>query len=584
VYGAVGIGGVSGFSGQSIIIDVLQNVYQLKNDLTYTAGRHSMKAGGNFQYFRPDMFNSFTGGGSYSFEHIEWFLKADSTQFTTMLPGGEPNSKHRQWLLGLYIQDDIRLSDKVTLNAGIRYETISPPKELNERISNERDPFRAGIQPDDAVIGHPYYLNPSKRNFAPRLGAAWSVDEKTSVRAGFGIFFDQILGHHWRQPATQTYPFFLRGQVRGTAAQLVDYPNAYYTQPHLIAGALGIEVMQFDMDQPTSSQYTLNVQREILPNQVVSLSYVGSRGWNLLRVSDFNVREPQVLADGTLFFPRDAPIRSPAMERVRTRTSDAKSFYNAFSLSWQQRYRAGLNYQASYTFSKSIDDGSAVIGSTDYTTGDSGDAWRYPFLPADDNRGPSSFDVRHNFVFRMTYELPIGAGRAKALTGVADAFLGGWDVSTVVKLMGGNPFSVSGSRSSHGRVVRTWGELAGGPPNLVPGAKANSVDPQNPDRYFDPTVFVLPAPGFLGDLGRNALTGPGLATVDLSITKNFALPVVQDLEFRAEFFNLFNRANFGMPSSGLFDSRTLDYQINVGRITSTRTASRQIQLGARVRF
>jgi hypothetical protein len=321
------------------------------------------------------------------------------------------------------------------------------------------------------------------------------------------------------------------------------------------------------------------------PSQVLNVSYVGSRGWNLLRVKDYNQRIPSVLPDGTLFFPPNAPIRSPAMERVRGRTTDAKSFYNSFSASFQQRYRNGLTYQASYTFSKSIDDGSAVIGSTDYTN--ELPDWRDPFAPPEDSRGLSAFDVRNNFVFNLSYELPLGSGRAKPLSGITDILLGGWNVSTLVKLSDGYPFSVEGSRSSNGRVVRVYGDLAGGPPNLKPGTDANSVRPQNPEQYFDPTVFELPPPGFFGDLGRNALTGPGLATVDASLRKDFMIPAVNDdfkVEFRAEFFNLFNRVNFSHPGTAVFDPATLGYRVDAGRITSTRTDARQIQLAVRVIF
>ncbi len=580
VFGAISGASLSAFGGESILIDVVQNVYQFKDDASLAMGRHTVKFGGNFEYFRPDMFNSFNGGGAFTFSTLTDFLAGSANNFTSMLPGGQPESQHKQHLLGLYVQDDIRLTSKVTLNLGVRHERAPAPVEFTGRMSNERNFLRAGIQPQDATIGEPYYVIDSNKNFAPRLGVVWSLNEKTSLRGGFGTFFDHILGYHWRQPATQTYPFFLRGQVRRAGTTTVDFPNAFTTQPKLLAASLGIEAFQFNVDQPMTSQYTLNLQREIGTGQVLSVSYVGSRGWNLLRVQDYGVRTPTVMGDGTLFFAPNAPIRSPAMERVRGRTTDGTSFYDALSMSFQQRLRRGLSYQASYTFSKSIDTGSAVIGTTDY--GNDGYGWRYPLLPPDDLRGLSAFDVRHNFIFNATFELPFGAGRARQLRGMANALAGGWNVNTVVKLTDGPAFSVTDTRVSMG-LSGKWGDLATGAPNLKAGANSNPVHPQNPTQYFDPTMFELPPPGYQGNLGRNTLIGPGLSTFDLSLVRNIRLVGDAGVQIRAEFFNIFNTVNLGLPERGLFNSNgTL--RGAVGRITETATPARQMQLGVKFTF
>ncbi len=583
VFGALTGAGLTAIGGESILIDVLQNVYQIKDNVNLAVGRHTVKFGGNFEYFRPDMFNSFNGGGQFTFTTMTDFLQGNPTTFVSMLPGGQPESKHKQYLLGLYVQDDIQLSSRVTLNLGVRHERVQAPVEFTGRISNERNFLRAGIRPEDATVGDPYYVVDANKNFAPRIGLVWSLDDKTSLRGGFGTFFDHVLGYVWRQPATQTYPFFLRGTVRRAGTTIVDFPNAFTTQPGLMGAALGIEAFQYDLDQPMSSQYTLNLQRELWGGRVLSMSYVGSRGWNMIRVQDYGVRTPTELADGTLYFAPNAPARSPAMERVRGRTTNGESSYNSFSMSFQQRARRGISYQAAYTFSKSIDNGSAVIGTTDY--GNDGYGWRYPLLPPDDLRGPSAFDVRHNLVFNATFELPFGTGRARQLSGLANALGGGWNVNTVVKLADGAPFSVQGTRMSMALAGR-WGDLTDGAPNLKAGANSNPVHPQNPDQYFDPTAFELPAPGYQGNLGRNTLVGPGMATVDLSLNKNVALPGrnTSRVELRAEIFNLFNRANFALPTLQAFDPATFGYRADAGRITSTRTSSRQVQFALRFVF
>lgn len=586
VLGALNPGsGVTGVGAETIVIDVFHNVYQIQNNLTLQLNRHSFKLGANIEYFQPNMFNSFQGGGVFSFVDLEDFLKNIPNTFTAVLPGGELNRSFNQWLVGTYLQGDLRLSQRLTLNLGLRYEFLTVPTERHRRISNLRDFTRANARPQDITIGDPFYQNPSLKNFAPRFGLAWSANDRTAVRLGFGIFYDQILGHAWRVPATQSIPFFARGLLRRSVAP-IDFPAAFFTQGNLLSGSLAVEGLQFDIDQPTTMQWTLNLQRQLGSNRIANISYVGSRGYNLLRVDDYNVRIPTVQPDGRLFFGPNAPIRSPLLERIRVRTSDASSFYHSFSASLRQRFSGGLDFQASYTLGKSIDDASNILGSTDFSNERQG--WRYPYLSARDGRGLSAFDVRHNFVLNLSYELPLGPNRSWPLRGAAGILLGDWNVNALLRLSSGNPFDVSGSRSSLSRDRRRFGDLDDGPPNVIAGAKINSVDPQNPDRYFDPTVFALPEPGFLGNLGRHALIGPGLANVDFSIFKYIPIRKVSEeckIQFRAEFFNILNRPNFDIPSgTALFDPRTLTLRSDVGRITSTRTTSRQMQFGLKVIF
>jgi hypothetical protein len=365
----------------------------------------------------------------------------------------------------------------------------------------------------------------------------------------------------------------------------IDFPNAYETQRELLSGSIAMETMQFDIEQQRALRYALSVQREVRPGLAVDLAYSRSRNYDYAGMQDINQRVPEVLEDGRLFFGPNAPIFNPRMERIRTRRSDGDAVYDALTVGLRHRYHQGFSFQMSYTWSKAVDTGSNVQGSSDFAN-DGGDLYRQPPPPFIEeyrqlNRGLSAFDVRHNLVINGSYELPI------QLSGVAQAILGNWAINGIVRLAGGPPFSPdNGSRASSQRDVR-WGDVQSGAPDLLPGYSANPVRPQNPDQYFDPAGFALSEPGFFGNLGRNTMIGPGIATVDLSLFKRHRLDRLGDqgtVEFRAEFFNLLNRPNFGLPNASLYENATKQLSPVVGRITGTSTSSRQIQFGLKLMF
>jgi hypothetical protein len=250
-------------------------------------------------------------------------------------------------------------------------------------------------------------------------------------------------------------------------------------------------------------------------------------------------------------------------------------------LGLRQRPRAGFSFQASYTLGKAIDTGSNQLGSGDHTN-EGADRLRPvppPYaLDRTDNKGLAAYDIRHNFVLNASYELPM------RLSGVARALAGDWVLSGILRLTSGPPFTPSGNRSSSNRSTNRWGEFGAGPPDLVPGAVANTIDKQNPDQYFDPSVFSLPPPGFFGNLGRNTVIGPGIAMLDFSLQKHFPLGGNREMQVRAELFNALNRANFGLPSATVFRARQGDLSPTVGRITDTSTRARAMQFGVRFTF
>ena len=238
-------------------------------------------------------------------------------------------------------------------------------------------------------------------------------------------------------------------------------------------------------------------------------------------------------------------------------------------------------FRSVYTWSKVIDDGSNWAGSSDFSAGPG----QVKYMASHDF-GLASFDVRHAFTTNFTYELPTGD-----LEGVMDKVFGGWGTSGIVTIQSGTPFNVGGGAAP------SWMRYVGNYPDLVTGASVQ-YDARNPDQYFNPAAFKLPGapdsepgttnPGFVGNVARNFMIGPGTVTFNFVLQKNTSLSERVDLQFRSEFHNLFNRANFSRPASNIFNSRASGgihgRRSNAGEITSTRLTSRQIQFAIKLVF
>ncbi len=318
-------------------------------------------------------------------------------------------------------------------------------------------------------------------------------------------------------------------------------------------------------------QYNLTIQREFASGTVLTISYAGSRGNHLVRLIDDNQAVPIRLQDGRFFFPPGLPRRNPAFSKIHFRPADGQSFYNSMQIKINRRFSSGLQFQASYTLSKSIDDAATGIGATDYI-------YRGSIANPYDRkseRGLSNFDIRNNLVLNWTYELPLG----RDLRGSIGQLARGWRLSSIVSIASGSPFPL---RLAFDRARSLALDLTQRP-DLVPGRNSNPIRPGNPDQYFDPTAFALPEAGFYGNLGRNTTIGPGLASVDFAAVKSFYISEQKSIQFRAELFNLFNRANFAIPSVlDVFDSS--GRVASAGRITETETTSRQIQFALKFIF
>lgn len=538
--------------------------WQLINTLTYNLGAHTVKAGVNWTRWINDQDASFQFGGSFDFNSVDDFIRNRPDTFEGATPGSTTARKWTQSLVGLFVQDDWTAADRLTLNLGVRYEFFTEPEEAQGRIARMESVLDPAPQ-----VGGPLFKNPSLKNIAPRVGFAWDVfgDGRTSLRGGGGYFYEPILGNYYRTYGNRTPPFMEQANI----------PRPPFPNP--LGGNFVVrnrlDLFQFDPTTPLRLQYNATFQRELFAGTVVSVGYIGSRGFNQVRNVEANHSVPEILPDGRYFFPlvngRTPPRRNPNFESIRIRWTDGNSWYNGLATSISKRFSNGLQFQGAYTFGKSTDEGSQAIGSSDF-----GNSFqpRYAYDRAD-NLGRSDFDIRHNFVLNYSYNLP----EVDNLGPVAGLLVNGWQVAGIFTARTGVPFTpVLGFDRARAR-PRSGG--AGQRPSWAPGYDRDDVIQGGPTQYYDPAAFVLPEAGFFGDVGRNVLEGPGFSTWDTSVIKNFTAGP-RRVQLRFEVFNVLNRANFGLPARTVFNSR--GRVENAGEITSIVGTARQMQLGLKVEF
>ena len=431
----------------------------------------------------------------------------------------------------------------------------------------------------ETTVG-PMFRHPGKNSFGPRIGFAWDLfgDGKTSVRSGYGISYNHILPYLYSFTAIRNPPFFQEGFVS-------DPPfNGEEALALAQAGPTILQFIQFDVSTPKMMQYNLSLEREIMPDLVLKVAYVGSRGVHLVAPREGNGPAPEILPDGRKFFAEGLPHRNPNFRLFYLIRTDASSRYNSLRVGTDKRFSNGFQIQGSYTLSKSLDESAGIFCGSARTSA-------CTILDPDDhksNRGLAFHDVRHNLAVNYTVELPFGPGRkfGSGVTGFVGKMVEGWSVSGITNYTAGAPLNIENSfaRSRNGSAAFTVHDR----PNLIPGGDNNPVL-GGPDQYFDVNQFELQDVGTYGSVGHNTIIGPGLVSWDFSITKNTNITESTRIEFRAEFFNLGNRANFAPPINGrrggaaLFDSQERRIS-SAGKIFGTVTTSRQIQFGLKVLF
>ena len=549
-------------------MNLRQDVYSLSGDATWSRGRHLLKAGALAEHYESDLVNPTFSLGIYTFANLESFLRNRALRFVGLTPDGDFRRHWPYTLFGLYAQDEWRVSQRLTLSAGLRLEHQTLPRDTGGRDATLVDV--SSTQPDVGDL----YQSPGP-SLSPRVGFSWDLmgDGRTALRGGYGLYYNTNGQQHLI--VTVTNPPFTPRPVLA---------NPTFPQPNFAQlGALSIRPYQWDIETPRVHVFNLNLQRQLGWSTLATVGYAGARGEHLWRNSDVNVPVPTTLADGRLFYPPTAARPNTGFSSIERKTSDGRSRYDAFVFELRRAAR-GLSLQSSYTWSRNID---TTQASTFFSDATNGTVSYFPEFEPDYNKGPADY---HSHT-QLGLERDLGPAARQGRDGASRALLQGWQLAAIGQIRSGPPLTLFvGANRSRSRWSPSVGPGQGfDRPSLAPGYTTESAIRGTPDQWFDPAAFVLQPAGTYGDLGRGALYGPDLRTVDIALSKQFPWRTIGPaghVELRVEAFNVFNRANFGIPSLQAFAGLADGEQplATLGRIRQTVTSARQIQLGLRVQF
>jgi hypothetical protein len=546
------------------------NSYQLYDDAFLTKGRHSMKFGVAVEQDRDHVLQFSTVGGSFRFGTLTNFLINQPTSFTATLPQTVGPRHYRQVLFGTYFQDDIRWRPRLTLNLGMRYEISTEPLEASNKLSNLPSPTAAIPH-----LGSPLFSNPTLRNFEPRVGFAWDTfgNGKTAVRGGFGMFDVLPLLYEYALTELNLYPFTESGKLTNLGQGTYPAGALPLLQPSTTAR---VSYIQPNPPRNYVMQWNMNIE-QALPGAVTgTVAYIGSRGVHqLFRGDDLNEVLPTQTPAGYVW-PINGNVLNPNFGRIDVSLWNSNSFYHALQMQLRKRLTHGFQLQGSYTFSRSTDEGSGSALGDPFANSISNLFW----FDSRTRRGLSDFNIKHNLVINYIWDIPT----VQSWTGPAKWITNGWELGGVFQTRTGLPFTplISGD---------PLGTKSSSPfafPDRLTGAGCDTgVNSGNPLQYIKVGCFAAPNPlNRLGDAGRNSLVGPGLVDFDFSLFKNNYIPRISEafnIQFRAEVFNVFNRANFNPPTDHLdvFD-QTGAPAAGAGLIDSTSTTAREIQFALKV--
>jgi hypothetical protein len=568
--------GLTGLGPQATVpFYLIPNRYTLASDIFWTKGSHKIYFGMDVTRVMHFTYAPFQIGSAWNFQSLTDFLQARPNVVTGVAPGREDAARDlRELYLMPYINDEWQVNSRLTINMGVRYTYVDDVTERRNMfyvLENIPAGNAFGAQNGFVRAKHPFLNNPNRFNIDPRVGIAWDPfgDHKTSIRAGFGIFHNPVQPRSYISGFWQGYP--------SVSAQ-ENFP--VWGQPFQNLAQVPIALQQgadYRMAQsPYMMQWNLNVQRQLPQNTVLTVGYVASRGVRLMRQRDQNYPVPTFLPNGTPVFgtlvsgrvvpnPRINPTFGEI--GIRTPTAWGDSEYHSLQVTFNRRLTNNFQHQVTYVFSKAMDNGSASFG----LEGGGASAYIMNPLNGSIDWSRSTFDRTHTLRVSGIYQLPFRGNR----------FVEGWQLSGIWSASSGAPFTAQVGFDRAGLV-----NAGAQRPNLVAGANPNPTSNATVHRWFDPTAFSLPAAGQLGNLGRNTLVGPGLTNVDFAIMKDTRIPRISEsfnVQFRAEAFNILNRANFDLPNRNVFTS-TGAYNPTAGAITNTLVPARQLQMALKVTF
>lgn len=580
---AVGVSGVTGL-GPPILSSRANNFFEFLDTVALTTGKHSVKFGLDIRHTRLATLFTSLAHGAYTFNGlITGNAFADfliGIPFLFLQAGGKEDKTLRQTTYYFYVQDDYRLTSRLTLNLGLRYEVVPGFTERDNLLLTFVPGKRSVVSPTlppglvhSGEAGIPRTLfKTEKDRFAPRVGLAWDPlgDAKTSIRAAYGIFYDE-------SALIQTYNVYQSPDFQPIAVVFVPFSFADpfqgkspFTPPLKLPVPIDPSIpttatwIAADLQLPYVQHWNLTLQRQLSPSLAVEVAYVGNKGTKLQ--GNVDVNQPVVTPDlaNLTFLERQLRRPFPRLSGTFEVTSRFNSNYHGLQTTVTQRYSHGLSFQASYTLSKAIDYTTLPTAFFIVPGQNAGRPQDNRNLRAE--RALSAFDLRHRFVLSYIYELPFFRS-----SGAASSLLSGWRLSGIVNLQSGYPFTVMDTRDMNFDQI-----LENDRPDLLRNPNLPS-DQRRPERWFDTGAFVRPSVPKHGNAGRNIVFSDGIVNFDIGLAKEFKLDEQRRFEFRWEVFNLFNHPNFGMPINDLNSS-------SFGRVLRTSTAERQMQFALKFIF
>jgi hypothetical protein len=635
-----GIGLMTGGVGANPTYYYRWNSFQYYDDAFVTVGKHSIKFGGEVERMQLNATGLSNPNGVFNFGGIEKFLSNQPKSFNSGIESTLHSRAYRQTLFGLYLQDDWRIRPSLTVNLGLRYEMSTVPTEVTGQLAvlyNVADPVaHCGtlVPVVCAPSTGPLFQNPTRRDFQPRVGFAWDPfhDGKMAVRGGFGMFDNLPLIYEYTGMEILAAPFFELGSIN-SAGKLA---GAFYSgaSPQLGLNSFRSAYIENKMPRNYVMQWNLNVQREITPSVTAFIGYVGSHGVHMpLRIDDYDTTVPTVTSSGYLYPRVDVlgnvysnlcnqidpngsdgpscnppPTLNPNFGSIRGMFYSGSSIFHALEAGVTKNMTHGLQLQAAFTWSKSIDDSSGTGYADQFSNSMSS-------LVYFDNRllrGVSDYNIGKTLVINGIWQIPA----AKSLTGFVGGVASGWQVQSIFKMSDGIPFTATYGTGGDPQGLLNSDDWAY--PNRLGGSGCQSlVNPGNPLNYVKTQCFSIPtAPNtafwnancdpappsvggtlsagsldcynLRGNAGRNILTAPGLINLDFAVFKNNHIRKISEtfnVQVRAEMFNILNRANFSPPvlpdQTDIFNADGTSNG-SAGQLKSTVTEAREIQLGLKV--
>jgi hypothetical protein len=558
-YGLPGVSVTGGYyvgGGTGINQGGVDNLAQFSDTLSWTRNRHNLSFGTDIRIIHFDerlgLSNNgaFTFDGRYTGSSVADFLLGELASATAQIGLGEGLWHSKS--LNFFVQDDWKVSDRLTLNLGLRYEYDQPfydPRHHEGYFDTSLDNFVVGISQQESPIKRdiphvqynpnlrPGIWYPDRNNWAPRLGLAYRFGQSTVLRGGYGIFYSKTQGNELQFKVNAPPLVFAASLTGDPRTPNFTWDRDAFPDPASPSFPVGT-LAPFSIDPrdrtPYLQQWNLGVEHTLTRNIVLEVSYAGMKGTKLAERVNIN---QAVLPNPANITPITSRRPFPDFGDILSSNFQENSIYNALQARLEKRFSGGLNFLAAYTWGHSIDTASRG----------SGGSWHQDVYHLRNDRGSSDFDVRHRLTGSLVYELPFGRGRKylSSIGHLANGFVGGWSLNTIAAFMTGNYFAVtvSGDRANVGGFPFQRANIAqpGCDGNLARGSRTI-------DRYFNTSCFVTTPIGTFGNSGRNIVEIPGLNNWDVSLVKEISIRERIRAQFRGEFFNFFNHAQFGQPN------------------------------------